>query len=95
MVQVQAQLKTFNDYRNEYTLRPIKNKTSISNRTIRKFGSRSPERYAGEKKPSKFKGIIGKLSRGLMLPIAMLPIAGLFLGIGSALVTQAQDHGIY
>lgn len=94
MVQVQAQLKTFDDYRNEYTLRPIRNRTSISNRKIRKFGNKSPERYAGEKKSGKFKDIIGKLSRGLMLPIAMLPIAGLFLGIGSALVTQAQEHSI-
>ena len=32
--------------------------------------------------------VIAKLSRGLMLPIAMLPIAGLFLGIGSAISTN-------
>lgn len=93
-MQLQAQFKTFDDYRNEYTLKPIRNKDSVSIRTIRKFGAKSPDRYAGAKKPNKFKGIIGKLSRGLMLPIAMLPIAGLFLGIGSALVTQAANHGI-
>ncbi len=35
-----------------------------------------------------------KLSRGLMLPIAMLPIAGLFLGVGagfSNVIKQAMD----
>ncbi len=31
-------------------------------------------------------GFIRKLSRGLMLPIALLPIAGLFLGIGAGVV---------
>ena len=36
-----------------------------------------------------FKEFIAKLSRGLMLPIAMLPIAGLFLGIGSAITATA------
>ncbi len=40
------------------------------------------------------KEFIAKLSRGLMLPIAMLPIAGLFLGIGSAITATAGtgDH---
>ncbi|MCQ3907229.1 MAG: hypothetical protein MJ219_00250 [Mycoplasmoidaceae bacterium] len=94
MVQLQTQFKTINDYRNEYTLRPINNHSSISNRTIKKFGARTPEEYTSGKKSGKAKDIIGKLSRGLMLPIAMLPIAGLFLGIGSAMVTQAQNHGI-
>ncbi len=37
------------------------------------------------------KEFIAKLSRGLMLPIAMLPIAGLFLGIGSAITATAID----
>lgn len=35
---------------------------------------------------------ISKLSRGLMLPIAMLPIAGLFLGVGAAIVTNAGGN---
>ena len=35
--------------------------------------------------------VIAKLSRGLMLPIAMLPIAGLFLGIGSAIATNCPS----
>jgi PTS system glucose-specific IIC component len=41
------------------------------------------------KKENKNKGIvkefIAKLSKGLMLPIAILPIAGLFLGIGATI----------
>jgi PTS system glucose-specific IIC component len=41
------------------------------------------------KKESKNKGavkeFIAKLSKGLMLPIAILPIAGLFLGIGATI----------
>jgi PTS system glucose-specific IIC component len=37
----------------------------------------------------KVKEIIAKLSRGLMLPIAMLPIAGLALGIGATINSQA------
>lgn len=40
------------------------------------------------------KEFIAKLSRGLMLPIAMLPIAGLFLGIGSAISGTAGDSVI-
>ncbi|WEK83250.1 MAG: PTS transporter subunit EIIC [Mycoplasma sp.] len=40
------------------------------------------------------KEFIGKLSSGLMLPIAMLPIAGLFLGIGSALYIQGTTNNI-
>ena len=38
---------------------------------------------------------IAKLSRGLMLPIAILPIAGIFLGVGSAIVNNANgDAGL-
>jgi PTS system glucose-specific IIC component len=39
------------------------------------------------------KELMAKLSRGLMLPIAMLPIAGLFLGIGSAIVSNTSAYG--
>ncbi|MGL5591268.1 MAG: glucose PTS transporter subunit IIA [Mycoplasmoidaceae bacterium] len=35
---------------------------------------------------------IGKLSRGLMLPISLLPIAGLFLGIGAAIVNGSNGN---
>ncbi|MGL5438708.1 MAG: PTS transporter subunit EIIC [Metamycoplasmataceae bacterium] len=38
------------------------------------------------------KEFIAKLSKGLMLPIAMLPIAGLFLGIGAAIATGAGSN---
>jgi PTS system glucose-specific IIC component len=38
-----------------------------------------------------FKEIIAKLSRGLMLPIAMLPIAGLALGIGTTIYSQSHS----
>lgn len=41
-----------------------------------------------------FREFIGKLSSGLMLPIAMLPVAGLFLGIGSAINIQGVNNHI-
>ena len=48
-----------------------------------------------EKQKGSGKEFIAKLSKGLMLPIAMLPIAGLFLGIGSAIVSSAgSDQGL-
>lgn len=43
------------------------------------------------------KEFIAKLSKGLMLPIAMLPIAGIFLGVGAAIATagsNANDAGL-
>ncbi len=33
------------------------------------------------------------ISKGLMLPIAMLPIAGLFLGIGASIATAGAKYG--
>ncbi len=39
-----------------------------------------------------FKAFVAKLSKGLMLPIALLPIAGLCLGIGATIVSQAGDN---
>jgi PTS system glucose-specific IIC component len=47
--------------------------------------------YSKIKSRGSVKEIIAKLSRGLMLPIAMLPIAGLFLGIGSTIVNLTVD----
>lgn len=41
----------------------------------------------------KSKEFIAKLSKGLMLPIAMLPIAGLFLGIGASIATAGINAG--
>ena len=62
---------------------------NIKNMTQKVFG--------GFKKKDKTKKGSGKefiatLSKGLMLPIAMLPIAGLFLGIGAAIVTNAGTN---
>lgn len=39
-------------------------------------------------------GAISKLSKGLMLPIALLPIAGLFLGIGSGISNIMATAGV-
>ena len=47
-----------------------------------------------EKKERDVKGFFSKLSRGLMLPISLLPIAGLFLGIGAAIV-NGTDAGTF
>jgi PTS system glucose-specific IIC component len=44
-----------------------------------------------KKKTGKTKEVVAKLSRGLMLPIAMLPIAGLALGIGATINSQSAS----
>ncbi|WP_027122374.1 PTS transporter subunit IIABC [[Mycoplasma] imitans] len=46
----------------------------------------------------RFKEVVGKLSAGIMIPIALLPIAGLLLGIFAAVqnnVSQATNPGVY
>lgn len=52
-----------------------------------------------KKKRNKGRGreIISKLSQGLMMPIAVLPLAGLLLGIGSAIRDQvaSNNHALY
>ncbi|MDK2819670.1 MAG: PTS transporter subunit EIIC, partial [Mycoplasmataceae bacterium] len=53
--------------------------------------SRLPKRKKGSGAGREF---IAKLSKGLMLPIAMLPIAGLFLGIGATIATQGSNAGV-
>lgn len=55
------------------------------------FLSRLPKRKAGSGSIREF---IAKLSKGLMLPIAMLPVAGLFLGIGATIATQGANANI-
>ena len=57
-------------------------KTQSKMNTISSIG----KNFAGSEFMSKAKEFMGKLSRGLMLPIAVLPIAGLFLGIGGSIV---------
>jgi PTS system glucose-specific IIC component len=49
--------------------------------------------YSKIKPKGSVKEVIAKLSRGLMLPIAMLPIAGLFLGIGATIVNLTTKDG--
>jgi PTS system glucose-specific IIC component len=41
-----------------------------------------------------FKEGMSKLSRGLMLPIATLPIAGILLGIGSAITAHTSVNSV-
>ncbi|MDE6645824.1 MAG: glucose PTS transporter subunit IIA [Malacoplasma sp.] len=50
------------------------------------------EKVKKEKQKGKTKEFIAKLSKGLMLPIAMLPIAGIFLGVGSAIIANANGN---
>ncbi|RXY97011.1 PTS glucose transporter subunit IIB [Malacoplasma penetrans] len=57
-----------------------------------KFNSLFKKQGAGKEKKGNTKEFIAKLSKGLMLPIAMLPIAGIFLGVGSAIVTNAGGN---
>jgi PTS system glucose-specific IIC component len=52
------------------------------------FGEVSPVK---KQNSGKFKEVIAKLSRGLMLPIAMLPVAGLALGIGATIHSQTAS----
>ncbi|MGL6125266.1 MAG: glucose PTS transporter subunit IIA [Metamycoplasmataceae bacterium] len=55
------------------------------------FFNRLPKRKSGSGSVREF---IAKLSKGLMLPIAMLPVAGLFLGIGATIATQGANANI-
>jgi PTS system glucose-specific IIC component len=61
----------------------------MSKKNIQHFGEVDLTKI---KQKGNFQEIIAKLSRGLMLPIAMLPIAGLFLGIGSTIVNAAGEN---
>lgn len=72
-----------------YDLHPIKNVNSEPKSKWKKYAKINPNR---ETSNGGVKEFIAKLSRGLMLPIAMLPIAGLFLGIGSAIVNNANGN---
>ena len=44
--------------------------------------------------PGSTKAFISKLAKGLMLPIALLPIAGIFLGVGAAIQNIALEMGV-
>lgn len=51
--------------------------------------TKQKRRYRG-----KIQEVISKLSQGLMMPIAVLPLAGLLLGIGSAIPDTNQPLGL-
>lgn len=57
-----------------------------------KFNSLFSKQNKKVKEKGRGKEFIAKLSKGLMLPIAMLPIAGIFLGVGSAIATNAGSN---
>ncbi len=42
-------------------------------------------------KKAKFMASLSKLSKAFMLPIALLPIAGLFLGVGTTIIGQSME----
>lgn len=48
----------------------------------------------GNEQSSGLSGFLSKFSQGLMIPIAVLPIAGLFLGIGSGLINIFDISGL-
>ena len=75
-----------------YDLRNVTNIESTPKSKWKKLATKSPSSYSGIKNSSVFREVIAKLSRGLMLPIAMLPIAGLFLGVGSAIINSAGNN---
>ena len=85
----QKQFQSMEDIRNTFVLRPIKNKNRISSRKIDKVVWKTNPNAVVK---GGFREFVAKLSKGLMLPITMLPIAGLFLGIGSAIVNSAGTN---
>lgn len=98
MPRINISQKSFHSVENiqrQFELSPIHNETAIIKCKWSRIAKKDPAKCSGEKSgDSPFREFIAKLSRGLMLPIAMLPIAGLFLGIGSAIVTQASANNI-
>jgi PTS system glucose-specific IIC component len=53
------------------------------------FGEVKTDQEKRRENKGRVREVIAKLSRGLMLPIAMLPIAGLALGVGSTIHSLA------
>ena len=98
MPRIHISQKSFHSVENiqrQFELSPIHNETSIIKCKWSRIAKKDPAKCSGEKSgDSPLREFVAKLSRGLMLPIAMLPIAGLFLGIGSAIVTQATANNI-
>ena len=73
-----------------YDLHPVENVNSQPKSKWKKFSKLDKPKKS--RSNIDIKEFIAKLSRGLMLPVAMLPIAGLFLGIGSAIVNNAHGN---
>lgn len=57
------------------------------------FGNFKSKKQDKAERKGAVKEFIAKLSKGLMLPISMLPVAGLFLGIGAAIATAGSNAG--
>lgn len=54
------------------------------------FSGGSGKDFGKKKKDSRLFGVLQRVGRAFMLPIALLPIAGLLLGIGSSLTNEAM-----
>lgn len=59
---------------------------------LNNFKEKLSSYWKSHKSSGNAREFIGKLSRGLMLPISLLPIAGLFLGIGAAIVNASAGN---
>ncbi len=77
----------------EFQLNKVDNKNSLKWRKIKKLAKIGSDDNT-KKVSSPIKTFISKLSKGLMVPIAMLPIAGLFLGIGTAIANNSYNDGL-
>lgn len=78
--------------KNEFSLRKTKTHTEIVKNEKKNLFSRIFSRKNKKESSGGVREFVSKLSSGLMLPIAMLPIAGLFLGIGSAIYNQGKAY---
>ena len=89
MAQNQKQFQSMEQIRDNFVLRPIKNKDTVPSWKVDRLVRKTDPNAIIKGGAREF---IAKLSKGLMLPITMLPIAGLFLGIGSAIVNNAGTN---
>ena len=51
---------------------------------------RTPKRKGEKKMKDKIFGVLQRVGRSFMLPIAILPVAGLLLGIGSSFTNETM-----
>ena len=68
-------------------------KSEILSRTLRRIKNREKEKW---KMKDKIFGVLQRIGRSFMLPIAILPVAGLLLGIGSSFTnaTTIETYGL-